>query len=509
MFCAFFYSNFVLSQNNDSREVFHPYSTSDVPLKTAWEPWFPYEYLKIKSLQSSLTGLDVELLKLFAEDAKHHLLFQQLSWDDTLTALKRGDIDLASGATYSDERAQYVYYSKPYRFEENSLFVLRSKNKNYQFSTADEFIDYMLKNNFHLGITKGTILASPTLNKFIMDPKNVKNIVSLEDESEGLRLLLDNEIDGYLADRIVGSTLIWQARADDKVAEHYLNLKTTIHLIFSKKTVPETTVQDFNKAIDDIRNATAYRNNLSWYIYPVIMMQATGKEWFKTLDILGTIFFSISGVLIAYSLNKSFLSALVYAILPCMTGGILRDVIFSRRPVEILETPNYLLLICSVVLIGFCLTSGFNKLMQYEQFKRKSSAVEHITSVVKKYLKQLLVVCDALGLATLSVSGVMISLMARAEPLWLWGPFFAFLTASLGTIIRDIISKNERLEDVVGEINSEVAIAWGLFLSIALILNANNIQPDLVRNLILITVGGGFITRILIHYFKVPNVYFR
>lgn len=240
-----------------------------------------------------------------------------------------------------------------------------------------------------------------------------------------------------------------------------------------------------------------------------IMLQTTGEEWFEILDLLGIIFFSISGVLIAYSYDRSFFSALIYAILPCMTGGILRDVIVNRRPVEALETPNSLLVICSIVLVGYIVTTGFNKIMLYEKFKKHSAKVTIILAHTKKYLQQLLVICDALGLATLSVSGVMISLMAKVQPLWLWGPFFAFMTSSFGTIIRDILSKNEKLEDVVGEIYSEVGIAWGFFLSVALILNAKNIQPGLVENLILITVAGVFITRLLVYYFKVPNVYFR
>jgi polar amino acid transport system substrate-binding protein len=147
--------------------------------------------------------------------------------------------------------------------------------------------------------------------------------------------------------------------------------------------------------------------------------------------------------------------------------------------------------------------------MYYSHLKKRSKTIRHLLADARKIFKPLLVICDRLGLATLSVAGVMTSLMARAEPLWLWGPFFAFLTASFGTILRDLICKNERLEDVVGEINSEVGIAWILFLSLALIYNANNIQADLVRNLILITITGVVVTRLLIHYFKVPNVYFR
>jgi polar amino acid transport system substrate-binding protein len=478
-------------------------------LKVAWSNWYPYKYLKVPELQSSLTGLDIELLKLIANDTDTSLHFSEMSLKDTLEALKNGAVDMTTGTSYSDERAQYVYYSLPYRNEENALYVLRDKNQYYKFHTVDEFIAYIKAHNFRLGVKTAGILADPKMNNFVRDPANAKFIIPFIEETEALKSLLDNEIDGFIADRIAGSSLVWLAREDAKVAEHVLPMKTTIHFIFSKKTVPVELVQAFNKAILYEKDNPTFKNDFTWYIYPVIMMQATGKAWFKSLDILGAIFFSISGVLIAYSLNKSFLSALLYAILPCLTGGILRDAIFSNRPVEALESPNYLLLIFGVVLAGYCISTAFYELVQHNILRRKSKLFKYIMADSHKMFHPVLVVCDTMGLATLTVSGVMTSLMARAEPLWLWGPFFAFLTASFGTILRDIISKNERLEDVVGEINAEVGIIWALFLSLAIILNANNIQPDFIRNLIFITIAGVFVTRMLIHYFKVPNVYFR
>ena len=478
-------------------------------LKVGWESWYPYKYLKVPELQSSLTGLDIELLRLLAADTDNSLKFEEMSLKDTLAALQRGDIDMATGASYSSERAQYVYYSKPYRNEESALFVMRDKNSGYQFHTAGEFIEFIKKHNFHVGVKIATIIANTDMNNFVRDPANAKYVVSFTSEPEALKSLLDGEIEGFIADRIAGSSLIWLSGQDEKVAEHPLNMKTTVYFIFSKKTVSPATVETFNQAIENDKNNPAYRKDFAWYIYPVIMMQATGKTWFKSLDILGAIFFSISGVLIAYSLNKSFMSALLYAILPCMTGGILRDAIFDNRPVEALETPGYLLLICSVVLIGYCINIIFYQLVKHHIIRRKSKFYKLIMSDSHKVFHPLLTLCDAMGLATLTVSGVMTSLMARAEPLWLWGPFFAFLTASFGTILRDIISKNERLEDVVGEINSEVGVVWSFFLSMAIIFNSSDVAPDFIRNLILITVAGVFITRLLIHYFKVPNVYFR
>jgi polar amino acid transport system substrate-binding protein len=483
--------------------------TTTTSLRVGWSNWYPYKYLKIPDLQSSLTGLDIELLKLIASDAGTSLHYTQMTLQATLDALRSGNIDMMSGASYSDERAQYAYYSIPYRNEENALYVLRDKNQVYKFKTVAEFIAYIKEHHFRLGVKTAGLLADAQMNSFVKDPTNAKYLVPFTDEVEALKSLLDNDIDGFIADRIAGSSLVWLARQDAKVAEHPLPMKTTVHLIFSKKTVSPATVQAFNKAITNDKDNSTFKNDFTWYIYPVIMMQATGKDWFKSLDILGAIFFSISGVLIAYSLNKSFLAALLYAILPCLTGGILRDAIFNNRPVEALESPNYLLLIFGVVFTGFCLLRAFYELVQHHIISRKSKLFKFIMADSHKMFHPLLTVCDTLGLATLTVSGVMTSLMARAEPLWLWGPFFAFLTASFGTILRDVISKNERLEDVVGEINAEVGIIWALFLSLAIMFNANNIQPDFIRNLIFITIAGVFVTRLLIHYFKVPNVYFR
>ncbi len=503
VFLALFSCNASLANNNTTAD------NSETKLRAAWEPWYPYEYLKVQSLQSSLTGLDVELLKLFSTEAKMPLTFQELSWNETLQALKAGTVDLASGASYSDERAEYLYYSKPYRFEENSLFVLRSKEPNYPFETAEAFIEYMKKNNFRLGVKSGSIYVDPIINQFIQDPANAHLISSAEDDYDNLMKLIDNQIDGFLADRIVGSTLVWKQEKDEIISEHYLKMKSSpIHLVFSKKTVTENIVQSFDQAIDNMKHKTEYSSDFAWYVYPVIMLQTTGKTWFKTLDVLGSIFFAISGVLIAYSLNQTLLAAFVYGILPSMTGSILRDVIFNRRPVESLETPNLLLICGATVLIGYLWILAFNKVMEHERVQ-KSNAIKRVVSIAHGHLKQILVICDALGLAALSVSGVMISLMARAEPLWLWGPFFAFLTGAFGSIIRDILSKKERLEEVMGEPYSEVAIVWGLFFSFALIWNAENIRPDLIQNLILFTVFGAFVTRILVHYFKVPNVYFN
>lgn len=531
MLCAFLCSDFLVSKKDPERflhfnqhfnladgsldpqdnipdDEISDYNTK-TSLRIAWDPWFPYQYLKTKNLQSSLTGLDIELEKMFSKQAKYKLKYIPIPWVDTVSAISEGKIDVAAGATYSKERAEVAHFSIPYRTEDDSLYVLEKVYQKYTFKTVDEFIHYMKQGDFRLGVLKNNLYADPKLNEFISDPNNAKNVVILQNYTELIEGLTNRKVNGFLADRIIASTLIWQARLSDIITEHYLKMQTPIHLMFSKKTVSEETVETFNQAIKKLYHKQQYNRIFAWYLYPVIIVQTTGEDWFRMLDILGAFFFSISGVIIAYTLNHTLLAAFLYAFLPSMCGFIIRDVIFNQRPIEVLSSPEYMLVVCSTVLISYFLIILYSRFQHLKIFKHPPKLFRKLFPVIHFHVKNILIICDALGLAALTVSGVAISLMARADPLWLWGPFFAFVSAAFGSIVRDILSKKEAMELVVGEIYSEIAIVWGLFFSVALVFNVNNITPELVRNLILITVGGAFFSRLLVYYFEVPNVHFR
>lgn len=475
------------------------------PLKTGWQEWYPYQYLKNRTISTSLTGLDIRLVNALAKEIHQKIEYKRISWPETLEGLKTGTIDFAYDAAYSKEREAYAYYSKPYRTEEDSLFVLRRKSKLYTFETVEEFLNYVKKKRFRFGANRGVLYTNSEINDFINDPANAEYILPIEDKLDALSKLLNNEIDGFLIDRIAGSALILESKYGFLVSEHNLNVKAPIYLIFSKKTVPVETVLAFNRAIDKLSMDANYQKIITWYLYPVILLRTVHENWFKMLDILGTVFFSISGVLIARSLNVSIFAAFVYAVLPSIGGGIVRDVIFSQRPVDVLTTPLYIAIVYSTVIIGFAISKFLDRTEKHPIHNRLKPFYKKISS----HLSFVLMICDALGLAAFTVTGVIVSLVAKAEPLWLWGPFFSFLTGAAGTIIRDILSKNRKLADIEGEIYSEIAILWGLFLSIGLLFNSNNISPDFIQNLVLITVAGAFFTRLLVYYFKVPNVYFK
>ena len=111
-----------------------------------------------------------------------------------------------------------------------------------------------------------------------------------------------------------------------------------------------------------------------------------------------------------------------------------------------------------IVLIGFSMV----RLLEY--YNERANEDE----VINKFWDTVLVLGDALGQAAFIVTGVSIAIMAKIEPIELWGPFFAFLTASGGGILRDLIRKKHEIVCLTGTINAEVGVVWGLAFSIYL-----------------------------------------
>ncbi|MDP2192996.1 MAG: TRIC cation channel family protein, partial [Alphaproteobacteria bacterium] len=190
------------------------------------------------------------------------------------------------------------------------------------------------------------------------------------------------------------------------------------------------------------------------------------------------------------------LGAFILALLPSVGGGVIRDLAFGRFPVWIIQNPRSILILLVLVFVGFIFIR-----LQKKICPNLSDKTFRITS-------HLIVFADAIGLAVFSVTGVIVSLVVKADPLWLWGPFLAFLTGAGGGMLRDLFIRSKNVSVVYGEIYGEMAIIWGAVLSIYLIITAGNTDPTHIRNAVILVVIGNVISQLCIHYFKVPNIRF-
>lgn len=249
-----------------------------------------------------------------------------------------------------------------------------------------------------------------------------------------------------MSDRVVGAAAILNEKANSHVKEVQLNIKTPIHLMFSKKSVPVELVDKFNTEIKAFSASDEYKKTVKTYLYPVMLMQTIDSQWFYFIGVMGTVAFAVSGIAISAKETGTLFATFLFATLPSVGGGIMRDILINREEVGIFLTPSYRYYIMIILLIGFSMV----RLLEY--YNERANEDE----VINKFGDTVLVLGEALGQAAFIVTGVSIAIMAKIEPIELWGPFFAFLTASGGGILRDLIRKKHEIVCLTGTINAEV-----------------------------------------------------
>ena len=92
-------------------------------LRSCWDFWDPYQYkIHQEGQKPVLAGLDIKLAKKIGQIAGMDISYKMMTWENQLKALKEGTKDLANGALYSAERAEFCHYSISYRHEQRAFF---------------------------------------------------------------------------------------------------------------------------------------------------------------------------------------------------------------------------------------------------------------------------------------------------------------------------------------------------------------------------------------------------
>jgi polar amino acid transport system substrate-binding protein len=462
-------------------------------MRSAWYLWDPYQYLETRNNLSTLTGLDIALVRAIASTRGVDVSYEQVSWREHIEGLKAGDKDLAAGATWSAQRAEFVWFSKPYRSETNVLYVRPGRAQGYDFRDVSGMLERFEADGFRLGIVSGYVYADPQINAWIADPANAANLVPVGNDYANLQNLADQEIDGFLGDQIAAATSAWRGGFRNIAEAHPLQISAPIHLMFSKKTVSEETVAQFNAAIEDLEKSGEFRRIVSNYMLPVLLMQTLDRRWFTLIDYAAIIAFALSGVILAHRGRYDFFGALVLAALPAVGGGLMRDLIAGRSPPALVAHPEYLYLVAGVVSVGYVILKLLPRILHKER-----DPAGRLSKRMAKAFNWTLTISDAAGLAFLTVIGVVVAIATEMHPLWLWGPVLAMLGGGAGGILRDIVRQDQDIPTLKGEIYPEIALVWGLFLSLFMIWQTRLIEPDHIFPAILVTMFGAFFTRIAI-----------
>ncbi len=462
--------------------------------------WAPYQFIKPMESGNVITGMDIGVASAIANIVGARIKLQEVAWKQHQIDLEDGKRDIAFGATYTKERAKFAYFSLPYRFEDNSLFTTKNSDKKLKFNDSKEFLFEVRNKDYRLGVTEGYVYANESINNFIKDPKNHDIIFFSPDDLGNIDALLKGKIDGFLADRIAGAALIIDKNLGNNIDEQRLNIKIPVHMMFSKKTISIETVEKFNNAIMEFIASDEYKAVVKKYLYPVLLLETVNANWFFIVGVIGTISFAISGLAIAARENTTLFGTFIFAMLPSVGGGILRDIMINKGEiVDIFIHPIYMYCTLIVVLGGFIFVRLFNI------YKKRTKTEEQ----VYRFWGNVLIVSDSLGQAAFIVTGVVVVVIEHITPLWLWAPFFAFITANGGSIARDVMRKDRVITCVSGDIGPEISLIWGFLFGLFLEHSAYNPTPETIKLAVLVVITGAFFSQLITHYFKIPNIRFR
>ena len=165
--------------------------TKDILFIAMYSDFAPFTFINAEGRPA---GLFVDIWNLWAKKTGKRVEFIPGNWEDSLSNLKTGRADIHSGLFYSDSRAQWLDYSKP--FYETSAYI---------FYPSDQKEPY--EKDFYAGGKIGTIKGSyheEHLRK--VHPK--VEVVTFTSIEKMLRSVLNREISACLTEYLSAKALI-------------------------------------------------------------------------------------------------------------------------------------------------------------------------------------------------------------------------------------------------------------------------------------------------------------
>lgn len=197
---------------------------------------------------------------------------------------------------------------------------------------------------------------------------------------------------------------------------------------------------------------------------------------FYTIDILGTIAFAISGVLVAMNKKMDLFGILIIAFVTAVGGGTLRDILIGQTPVGWMKDMNFTYAILGSAVFAVIVRNKIN------------------------YLRTSLFLFDTIGIGLYTVVGIEKGLSAELHPIICIA--LGTISACFGGVIRDILC-NEIPVIFRKEIYATACILGGLTY---FLIRKLPIESDFVFMIAGVVV---ILVRLLAVKFKIalPNIY--
>jgi polar amino acid transport system substrate-binding protein len=154
----------------------------------------PFQYLIVEDGKTINAGLDVDLMRAFAESIGVELVVHEMAFDSIIPAVQAGTADMGGSFTPTPDRAEAVDFSAIYYYSNHNVIV--RKGESDQYPTIESF------QGKRLGAQKGTVQEQMIQEMEGVDLLGLPKVTSLIQE------LINGNIDGILADFSVADTYV-------------------------------------------------------------------------------------------------------------------------------------------------------------------------------------------------------------------------------------------------------------------------------------------------------------
>ncbi len=226
-------------------------------MKVGWEPWEPYMYL---TPGNEVSGLDIEIIEAIAQEAGCILSYTQANWASLLVMLQNGEVDILPGASRSKAREAYALFSDSYR-EEHFAFYVNSDD----LDGFPKTITGILEGSKQVGITSGYMYGDEMADLQDSD-KYAEQFVETAVGEANMYHLMQRSIDVFVEDPFVAIYNLKRKGLTDQIKQLPIDIHSgDVHLMFSRETVNQKTVDRFNKALAKLRKAKIYAKIMERY----------------------------------------------------------------------------------------------------------------------------------------------------------------------------------------------------------------------------------------------------
>lgn len=213
-----------------------------MPYNSSWLP-----YVKVDAGQVS--GTDIEFIRAVVTSAGSQLKLEALPESRALQYLAIGQVDILFAASYTNERAQYAWFTVRYRQEKNLLVVHPKLRHQYpELATVEGF--FSLASRKLVGAFNPKGYYGELFEQLKQQPQVRKRTLAIFDPTQRLELVLNQRADFTVVDQTAHQTFIQHQPAYQLLQPlPFVLHQADVHLMLSKATVSKACLAKLDQAI--------------------------------------------------------------------------------------------------------------------------------------------------------------------------------------------------------------------------------------------------------------------